>query len=75
MLAVKGKYQDGIIHLLESVPQRPGDVLVIFLDADQQQGHHQMMTFGMFSGDRQSTEADFQLAEFSGDPGDWLDWE
>ena len=77
MLAVKGKYEDGTIHLLEPVPPQAGDVLVIFLEADQQQSPIQIqrMTFGMFAGAYPSTETDFQLAEFSGDTGDFLNWE
>lgn len=31
--------------------------------------------FGMFKGTTESTEADFQEAEFRGDPDDGLDWD
>jgi len=33
-----------------------------------------MMQFGMFSGNQQSTEADFEVAEFDKDTEDSLDW-
>ena len=36
--------------------------------------HTSMITFGMFSGQNQSTEADFELAQFHGDSDDGLNW-
>ena len=33
-----------------------------------------MMTLGMFPGPNPSTEADFTIAEFHGDPDDDLNW-
>ncbi len=74
MLTVKGKYEDGSIHFLEPVPQKTSDVLVIFLEEAQALIHNQIITFGMFAGDGQSTERDFHVAEFSGDPDDGLGW-
>jgi hypothetical protein len=35
---------------------------------------HSMISFGMFSGSNQSTEADFKLAEFHGDLDDGLNF-
>ena len=75
MLTVKGRYEDGEIHLLEPAPPGEQDVLVIFLDTAQAPHYEQMMVFGMFSGNCQSTEDDFRIVEFSGDVGDSLTWE
>ena len=36
--------------------------------------HRSMITFGMFSGQNQSTEADFELAQFHGGSDDGLNW-
>ncbi|NJL47197.1 MAG: hypothetical protein HC929_06450 [Leptolyngbyaceae cyanobacterium SM2_5_2] len=66
MLTVKGRYENGEIHLLESAPPGKQDVLVIFLDAPEPPHFDQMMVFGMFSGGHQSTEEDFHIAEFFG---------
>jgi hypothetical protein len=34
----------------------------------------QMISLGMFAGSKQSTEEDFQMAEFTGDRDNNLDW-
>jgi hypothetical protein len=34
----------------------------------------QIIYFGMFAGSTQSTEEDFQIAEFTGDSDEQLDW-
>jgi hypothetical protein len=71
--AVEGIYRSGHIELLE-VPQdiQESRVLVTFLPATSAPPN-QMITFGMFAGSQQSTEADFKLAEFHGDSDDGLD--
>jgi hypothetical protein len=72
--AVEGIYRDGTIELLEM----PKDVyesrvLVTFLPSLKGTAKT-MMTLGMFAGTRQSTEADFMIAQFMGDRDDGLDW-
>ncbi|MEN9220965.1 MAG: hypothetical protein Q6M04_00855 [Thermostichus sp. BF3_bins_97] len=75
--AVKGTYKNGLIQLAEvpdDISESP--VIVTFLETEPvssaKQG--QMMTLGMFAGTLKSTEEDFKLAEFHGDPDDGLDW-
>jgi hypothetical protein len=55
-----------IIQLLsQKISQRPNKSTV---------SSDSMISFGMFSGPNQSTEADFKLAEFQGDSDDGLNW-
>jgi hypothetical protein len=60
--AIEGIYRNGVIELLE-VPQdiHESRVLITFLPPTSQPN-------------RQSTEADFAIAEFHGDAEDGLDW-
>jgi hypothetical protein len=71
--AIEGIYRNGVIELLE-VPQdiQESRVIITFLSPTSQPT--KMITLGMFKGDRQSTEADFAIAEFHGDAEDGLDW-
>ncbi len=71
--AVEGIYRNGVVELLE-VPEdiQESRVLITFLPATPKPS--KMITLGMFRGDRQSTEADFAIAEFHGDAEDGLDW-
>ncbi|MGF1674596.1 MAG: hypothetical protein ACFCUV_13045 [Rivularia sp. (in: cyanobacteria)] len=73
--SIEGIYKDGKVELTEL----PSDVLesqviVTFLKSRNSLQHSQIMTFGMFSGNKQSTEEDFSIAEFHGDKEDYLDW-
>lgn len=70
--AVEGIYRNGVIELMET-PQniRESRVLVTFLPADPLQTPT-LMTFGMFPGLQQSTEADFAIAQFQDDLDDSL---
>ncbi|HEY9802232.1 MAG TPA: hypothetical protein V6D25_17860 [Leptolyngbyaceae cyanobacterium] len=72
--SIKGVYKDGKVELTE-LPSDISESLVIvtFLESKTAQQPKQMMQFGMFSGNQQSTEADFQIAEFHGDRDDSLD--
>jgi hypothetical protein len=77
---IEGIYQNGKIHLSET-PHNISEskVLITFL-ADKKQENiiekksEKMIYFGMFLGEKQSTEADFKEAEFQGDFDDNLEW-
>jgi hypothetical protein len=73
--AIEGVYKNGIIQLTEPpLGIAESRVIVTFLTTNRATQTEQMMRFGMFAGTKQSTEADFQTAEFSGDSDDGLDW-
>ncbi|BAZ79694.1 hypothetical protein PN497_20740 [Sphaerospermopsis kisseleviana CS-549] len=73
--AIEGIYKDGKVELKE-LPSDISESLVIvtFLKSEKNQIKNQIMKFGMFSGNNQSTETDFEIAEFHGDSEDSLDW-
>ncbi|NES20607.1 MAG: hypothetical protein F6K41_17170 [Symploca sp. SIO3E6] len=73
--SIKGIYKNGEIKLSE-VPHQVSESLVIvtFLEPQNTPQLKHTMQFGMFSGKQQSTEADFEVAEFYGDSEDALDW-
>ncbi|MBN3906346.1 MAG: hypothetical protein HWQ35_07240 [Nostoc sp. NMS1] len=73
--SIEGVYKNGKIQLSEF----PSDVsesrvIVTFLEQKKPQIKKQIMRLGMFSGNKQSTEKDFQITEFHGDTEDSLDW-
>ncbi|WP_250123536.1 hypothetical protein [Chroococcidiopsis sp. CCMEE 29] len=71
--AVEGIYRNGKIELLETPHNiQESRVLITFLSSVIHQ-EPVLMTFGMFSGEQQSTEADFEIAQFQGDCDDELD--
>jgi hypothetical protein len=59
---IQGIYRNGKVELAE-IPKDQSASLA-----------SQFMSFGMFSGSQQSTEADFRDAEFNGDIDDTLGW-
>ena len=65
--AIEGIYKNGSIELTEA-PQGISEsrVIVTFLEAQPPLSSQQMIGFGMFAGNVQSTEYDFQIAEFHG---------
>ncbi|AFZ56259.1 hypothetical protein H6G54_07155 [Anabaena cylindrica FACHB-243] len=69
--AIEGIYKDGKVKLKE-LPSNISESLVIvtFLQSQKNQKKDQIMQFGMFAGNQQSTEADFEIAEFYGDSED-----
>jgi hypothetical protein len=73
--AIEGVYKDGKVELTE-IPEGISEsrVIVTFLETKSRSQPQQIIQFGMFSGSKQSTEEDFQLAEFQGDSDDGLDW-
>lgn len=73
--SIEGIYKHGSIELAE-IPENIEEsrVIVTFLEAKLQKQTQQIMYFGMFAGSKQSTEKDFQIAEFTGDSDDCLDW-
>jgi hypothetical protein len=73
--AIEGIYKDGKVELKE-LPSDISESLVIvtFLKSEKNQIKNQIMQFGMFSGNNQSTETDFEIAEFHRDSEDSLDW-
>jgi hypothetical protein len=73
--SVEGFYKDGKVELKEL----PSDieecyVIVTFLADKKNQTKKEMMPFGIFYGNNQSTAADFKLPEFYGDVEDSSDW-
>lgn len=73
--SIEGIYKQGQIELTE-LPEDilESRVIVTFLEPKKKQLNKQIMQFGMFSGSQQSTDADFEIAEFYGDSQDGLDW-
>ena len=73
--AREGIYRNGKIELAE-IPQdiTESQVFVTFFKPESVSRASQFMSFGMFSGSQQSTEADFRDAEFNGDIDDALGW-
>jgi hypothetical protein len=73
--SIEGVYKHGSISLAE-IPENIDEsrVIVTFLEAKNQQQTEQTIYFGMFAGSKQSTEKDFQMAEFTGDRDDNLNW-
>ncbi|MBW4671950.1 MAG: hypothetical protein KME60_32135 [Cyanomargarita calcarea GSE-NOS-MK-12-04C] len=73
--SIEGVYKHGKVELAE-LPSEVWEsrVIVTFLEPKKAQIEKQIMRFGMFSGNRPSTEEDFQIAEFQGDIEDGLDW-
>ncbi len=72
--SIEGVYKHGKIELYK-LPSDVSEsrVIVTFLDQKNPQ-KRQIIQFGMFSGNKQSTEEDFKIAEFCGDIEDQLDW-
>ena len=72
---IQGIYRNGKIELAE-IPQdiTESQVFVTFFKPESVNLANQFMSFGMFSGSQQSTEADFRDAEFNGDIDDALSW-
>ena len=72
---IQGMYRNGKIELAE-IPQdiTESQVFVTFFKPQSVSLASQFMSFGMFSGSQQSTEADFKDAEFNGDIDDALGW-
>jgi hypothetical protein len=63
--AIEGVYRNGRIELTE-IPEgiAEGQMVMTFLSVVPVSQANQMITLGMFKGDCQSTEADFQEAEY-----------
>ncbi|MBD2175654.1 hypothetical protein H6F42_01810 [Pseudanabaena sp. FACHB-1998] len=72
---IQGIYRNGKVELAE-IPQdiTESQVFVTFFKPESVNRASQFMSFGMFSGSQQSTEADFRDAEFNGDIDDALGW-
>ncbi|MEG4533413.1 hypothetical protein [Microcoleus sp. D2_18a_D3] len=73
--AFEGIYRNGVIELLE-VPENIYEtrVLITFLATPSIPRSPTFIQFGMFAGSHQSTEADFEIAEFQQDTDDELHW-
>ena len=69
MTTVEGLYKRGKIELLEMpLGLKESRVLVTFLPKKTNRGRPRQMTFGQFAGERMSTEDDFKIAEWHGEP-------
>jgi len=68
LITVRGTYANGKIEL-DEIPKdiSESQVFVTFLGSQSTTTTNQFMTFGIFAGFHQSTEADFIDAEFHGD--------
>lgn len=66
--AIQGTYRNGKIELSET-PQgiTESEVVVTFLTPQTASTTNHLMSFGMFAGGKQLTEADFKDAEFQSD--------
>ena len=73
--AFEGIYRNGVIELLE-FPENiyESRVLITFLTEPSIPKSPTFIQFGMFAGTQQSTESDFEIAQFRGDADDELDW-
>ena len=65
---IQGMYRNGKVELAE-IPKdiTESQVFVTFFKPESVSRASQFISFGMFSGSQQSTEADFRDAEFNGD--------
>lgn len=73
--SIEGVYKNGIVELAEKpMSVEESNVIVTFLETKSAPKPDQIMCFGMFGGSNQSTEEDFQIAEFIADTDDNLDW-
>jgi len=72
---IQGMYRNGKVELAE-IPKdiTESQVFVTFFKPQSVSRATQFMSFGMFSGSQQSTEADFRDAEFNGNVDDALGW-
>ena len=72
--AFEGIYRNGVIELLE-FPENiyESRVLITFLTELSIPKSPTFIQFGMFSGSQQSTDADFEIAQFRGDTDDELE--
>ena len=72
---IQGIYRNGKIELAE-IPQdiTENQVFVTFFKPESVSRASQFMSFGMFSGSQQSTEADFRDAEFNGNVDEAFGW-
>lgn len=73
--AIEGVYKNGTIELTE-IPTGISEsrVVVTFLQTESTVQAKAIMRFGMFAGLNQSTEEDFEIAEFLGDADDGINW-
>ncbi|MDF5722884.1 MAG: hypothetical protein PUP91_20895 [Rhizonema sp. PD37] len=73
--SIEGVYKNGKIELSE-LPSDVSEsrVIVTFLEQKKNKQKRQIIQFGMFSGNKQSTEEDFKIAEFREDIEDELHW-
>lgn len=72
--SIEGVYKYGKVELRE-IPFNIAQsrVIVTFLDSQINQDKQQIMSFGIFSGNHQSTEADFNIATLDDHIEDSLD--
>lgn len=69
LTTVEGIYKNGRVELLEN----PSDVqearlLVTFLEPAHTKAPTQMLQYGKYAGSRMTTEEDFKIAEWHGEP-------
>jgi len=80
LTTVEGVYQNGRVELKEVARVGSGQrVLVTFLDDESANGKEKpaqgrLIQYGMYAGPIETSEEDFKLAEFHGDPDDGLKW-
>ena len=72
---IQGMYRNGKVELAEIQKDiSESQVFVTFFKPESVSRAGQFMSFGMFSGSQQSTEAAFRDAEFNSDVDDALGW-
>ena len=70
--SIEGVYKNGETQLSElSSDVSESRVIVNFLEPKKSQTPKQIMQFGVFSGNKESTEKDFQITEFNEDKEDF----
>jgi len=69
LITIEGIYKDGKIVLLEQPAGiHEAKVVVTFLNDSVVKAPSKMLHYGMFAGPNMSTEEDFKLAEWHGEP-------
>jgi hypothetical protein len=71
LITVEGAYKDGKVELAETPASiQEAKVLVTFLTTETKASPPRYLTYGQFAGEQMSTEEDFRLAEWRGEPAE-----
>lgn len=71
LFTVEGTYKNGKVELTETPASiQEAKVLVTFLTTETKAPLPHYLTYGQFAGEQMSTEEDFRLAEWRGEPAE-----